>query len=148
MPLKSPVEIADRISRKRARAGVAGALVFLVAQGVRLLVESGSIAPRRTLLDLWAINALVLLALLVTGGGLLNRREIRALVNDDVSRVNYKLAAVAGFWVAMAVAMGLYLLPITAALTARDAVFVVVSPSITVAIVVFSWLELRAHRDG
>ncbi len=148
MPLKSSVEIADRISRKRAMAGVAGALVFLVAQGVRLLVESGSIAPRRTLLDMWAINAIVLYALLATGGGLLNRREIRALVNDDVSRLHYKSAAVAGFWVAMTVAMGMYLLPNSAALTARDAVFVVVSPSIIVAIVVFSCLELRAHRDG
>ena len=90
MALKSPVEIADRISRKRAMGGFAGALVFLVAQGVRLFVESGSIAPRRTLLDMWAINAIVLYALLATGGGLLNRREIRALVNDDVSRVHYK----------------------------------------------------------
>ena len=48
---------------------------------------------------------------LATGGGLLNNRQIRVLVNDEVSRSNYRTSVVAGYWVAMTAAMAVYFWP-------------------------------------
>ena len=69
-------------------------------------------------------------------------------MNDDVARSNYKTAVVAGYWVAMTVAMSLYVVPSFRSLTAREAVYVVVTSSIVVALLTFSYLEYRAHRDA
>jgi hypothetical protein len=148
MQSRTPVEIADRISRRRAFGVAAAAFVFLVVQIVVHPFFSGAETGRRARTDVWAINAVVLLLLLATGGGLLNRREIRALVNDEVSRNHYKTAVVAGFWVAMTTAMGLYVLPPFRELTARGTVYVIVTASISVALLVFAYLEYRAHRDA
>lgn len=148
MQSRTPVEIADRVSRKRAVGVAAAALVFLLVQIVVHPFFSGPDTGRRARTDIWAINAVVLLFLLATGGGLLNRREIRVLVNDEVSRSHYKTAVVAGFWVAMTTAMGLYLLPAFRDLTARGTAYVIVTASISVALLAFAFLEYRAHRDG
>jgi protein-S-isoprenylcysteine O-methyltransferase Ste14 len=148
MHARTPVEIADRISRKRAIGVAAAALVFLLVQVVVHPFFSGADPGGRARTDVWAINAIVLLLLLATGGGLLNRREIRALVNDEVSRSHYKTSVVAGFWVAMTTAMGLYLMPPFRHLTARETAYVIVTASISVALLAFAYLEYRAHRDG
>lgn len=148
MPSKSTVEIADRLSRKRAVGVAAAALVFFIIQVTLRPFTSRSVIPGLPTLDMWAINAIVLLALLATGGGIVNRRDLRRLINDEVSQLHYKSAVILGFWVAMVVAMGLYLVPGFATLTARDAAYLVVTPSVVFALVAFSWLELRAHRDG
>src|ERR671937_2939070 len=109
MTSKTPVEIADRMSRKRAVLVAVAALVFLAAQVVsRPFFGAAGDTAHRAKIDAWAVNAVALLVLLATGGGLLNRRQIRALVNDEVARSNYRTAVVAGYWVAMTTAMALY----------------------------------------
>ncbi len=145
---RTPVEIADDVSRKRAIILAVAAVAFLVIQVVArpFFVAAGAqvTGVQRTL---WAVNAAVLLAILATGGGLLNSSRIRALVNDDVSRSNYRKAVAAGFWVAMLAAMGLYVANV-ASQTARDAVYLIVSASVVVSSLAFAWLEHRAHRDA
>jgi hypothetical protein len=145
----STVETADRYSRKRAIIVAAAAIVFL---GVQFLAPAffggGPEATHRVQRYMWFVNAAVLLLALVTGGGLMNSRPIRALVNDDVSRGNYRTSVVAGYWVAMIVAMALYALPGFAAFSAREAVYAIVTSSIGVALLAFAWLEYRAHRDA
>jgi MFS family permease len=151
MPSKTPVEIADRYSRKRAVVVAVAALAFfLIYVVVRPFFggepDAGSHAARTEVM--WAINAVLLLVVLATGGGLLNSRQIRALVNDEVSQSHHKTAVVAGYWVAMATAMGLYVLPTFERSTVRDAVYVIVTSSIVVALLTFAYLEYRAHRDA
>lgn len=149
MRSKSTVEIADRYSRKRAFGIAVAAVVFLVIQVLVRPFLSGPPDPgHQTRIDWWAVNALALLLLLATGGGLLNRRQIRALVNDEISRLHYKMAVVAGYWVAMAAAMGLYAVPRFQDITARQAIFVMVTSSIVVALLTFAYLEHRALREG
>ena len=151
MQSKTPVEIADHMSRKRAVIVAAAALVFFAAQVVSRPFFGGTAPPdaaHRARVDAWAVNAVALLALLATGGGLLNRRQIRALINDEVSRSNYRTAVVAGFWVAMATAMGLYVASTFRSFTAAEAIYVIVTASIVVALLTFSYLERRAHRDA
>ncbi len=150
MQSRTPVEIADQDSRKRAIVVAAAALVFLAVQLIAhpFFGAGPDTAHRLTPRAMWAINAVVLLLGLATWGGLLNHRGIRALVNDEVSRSNYQTAVVAGYWVAMTAAMGLYLWPSVESFTARTAAYIVVTSSIVVALLTFSYLEYRAHCDA
>jgi ABC-type microcin C transport system permease subunit YejB len=148
MQSESTIEIADRMSRRRAIGVAIATLVFLLVQLVARPFFRMSASPPTTRLDMWAMNAVVLLLLLATGGGLFNRTQLRVLVNDEVSRLHYRSSVVAGFWVAMTVAMVLYLLPAFAALTGREAVYFIVTAGVVVPLLTFSWLELRAHHDG
>lgn len=142
-----PVEIADRYSRKRAVIMALAAIAFLGAQVARRPFTGGWPGPTHGEIA-WAVNALVLLAILATGGCLLLSRPIRALMNDDVTRSHFRTVGVIGFWVAMATAMGLYAVPASEGLTARDAAYVIVTCSTAIPILAFSYLEYRAHRDA
>jgi hypothetical protein len=149
MQTKSLVEIADRVSRKRARGVAFAAIAFVVIQIIiRPFLAADPGSTHQTTIDWWAVNAVVLLALLATGGGLLNTPSIRALVNDEVSHTHYRTAVVAGYWVAMTTAMGIYFVSRYEGVTARNAAYLIVTSSVVVALLVFSYLELRAHRDA
>lgn len=149
MQSKSLVEIADQMSRKRAIIAAAAAAWFLAVQVIaRPFFVGRADTAQHAKLDWWAINAVLLLLCLATGGGILNRPALRALVNDEVSRMHYKTAVITGYWVAMVVAMAAYFLASAWSLTAREAVYLTVTPSIGIALLVFSYLEYRAHRDA
>ena len=149
MQSRTPVEIADIRSRKRAIIVAAAAATFIVGQAFGGPVTGGrpETAAHLTRGLVWTVNVIVLLLCLATGGGILTDRGIRALVNDEVSRLNYKTSIVAGFWVAMTSALALYLIPALDRFTGREAVYIVVTASVTVTSLVFSFLELRANRD-
>ena len=147
--MQSPVEIADKVSRKRALAVAIAAGVFLMIQIVtRPVFNSEPDTAHLSRLIMWALNAAALLLLLYTGGGLMQKREIRALVNDEITRANSRSAVNVGYWIAMSIAMGLYALAGYRDLTAREAIYLIVTPSVGIALIAFSWLELRAHRDA
>lgn len=147
--MQSPVEIADKVSRKRALAVAIAAGVFLMIQIVtRPVFNSEPDTAHLSRLIMWALNAAALLLLLYTGGGLMQKREIRALVNDEITRANSRSAVSVGYWIAMSIAMGLYALAGYRNLTAREAIYLIVTPSVGIALLAFSWLELRAHRDA
>jgi hypothetical protein len=148
MSERTPVEIADVYSRKRPIIFGVATVVFLVIQvATRPFFTAGpETAHDLTRETLWSINVTFLLLCLATGGGILSRSDIRALVNDEVSRSNYRTSAIAGFWVAMVTALGLFFLPGAQTFTARQAVYVIVTLSTSVALLIFSYLELRAHR--
>jgi hypothetical protein len=141
------VDIADQRSRKRAVIAAAAVIVFLGSQVLANPFFGGEPSSARLLTPhvMWAVNAVILLLILATGGGLLGRREIRALVNDEVSRSHSRTATVIGYWVAMATAMGVYVFPPA---DGRAAVYLVVTSSVAVAVLTFAYLENRAHLDA
>jgi hypothetical protein len=149
MPSRTPVEIADRISRRRAWLIVLGASVFVFAQALsappfRSVADQGLYRSRALM---WMLNVIALLALLATGGGLLNSAQIRALVNDEVSRMNYHTSAIIGFWTAMIVGLVLYVIPPVSNFSGQQAIYLVVTAAVFISSVAFAALELRAHRD-
>ena len=149
MKPQNVVEFADRISRKRALGTALATIVFLaiqlVARPVLRTDGYGASGPRAYM---WALNAALLALLLLPAGGFIWGRRVRALVNDEVSRNNSRTAAAAGFWAAMVIALGLYALPASRGLTAREAIYLVATPTTGIALLAFAWLESRAHRDG
>jgi hypothetical protein len=146
MVSKSTVEAADRLSRKRAWVVAVAALAFVVVQ---LIVRPFPNAPQRsTEVWTWTANAAALLLMLAVGGGWLSRRAVRELANDEVYRSHNRRAVSVGYWVAMAVAMGVWLLAGDRSMSARQAIYLVVTPSVAVALLTLSYLEHRAHRDG
>jgi hypothetical protein len=137
----NPVEVAHRLSRKRAiLVGLLG-LALLVAQAI-------ATQPLRAANVSWTLTAFLDLVLLATGGGLFLRTRIRTLMNDEVTRANHQTALVAGFWMAMLAALCYYWLPGVDSASAREAVRIVVTLSIAASFLVFSYLELRVHRDA
>jgi hypothetical protein len=148
MDSRSPVEIADQFSRRRVTLIAVATLVFLgiqviagpfwgITRGTPYIAQLG-----------WAINAFFLLLMLAIGSGLLRNRRVRALVDDEVSRHNREMGIIAGYWLAMATAMGLYVATAFRTFTAREALYLVVTPSVGVALLTFCYLEWRAHRDA
>ena len=149
MSPQNVVELADRLSRRRAIGTAVATTIFLAIQVVArpvLRADAYDLSAFRA--NLWAVNAGVLLLLLLPVGGYVFGARVRALVNDEVSRHNARLGATAGFWVAMLVALGVYALPAGQGLTAREAAYLVVTPAVGVALLAFAWREARAHRDG
>lgn len=139
------VEIADRYSRKRAALLAIAAAAFLV---IHVLLRPFVYAEPRKEIDWWAVTAIVLFGVLATGGGLLNARQIRALVHDDVSRSHVRTASSIGYWVAMVGAMAIYLVPMTRVQTGREAIYVIVTSSLAAALLAFSHFEFRAHAGA
>jgi nicotinamide riboside transporter PnuC len=141
MDNRSPVEIADRLSRKRAILTAGTAVAFVVAQLLATRPHTGQHA-------LWTFWSLLLLVLLATGGGLLHQTKIRALMNDEVSRDHHRTAVGAGFWTAMVAALAFYWVPGVDTHPARAAIQLIVTIGLAAALLVFAYLELRAHRDA
>ncbi len=149
MQSQSPVEIADHLSRRRPVGIAIATAVFLLIQLVAPPFFAGASqtlsVPRASF---WAVNAVILLALLATRGGLIYRRRVRALVNDEITRNNHRTALVVGYWVAMTVALGVFVAAGLRGLTAREALYLVVTPSIAATLFLFSWLERRTLGDA
>ena len=141
------VDLADRYSRKRALLASFAAAGFVGSQVVawpRVFVAGQPGIWGAS----WAVNAILLLAVVATGGGVLKRRGIRALVHDELSRSHLRTAVGAGYWVAMGLGFVLYLAPWFGDLTSRQVIYLFVTGSVAVPLLTFAVLERRAHSNG
>ena len=98
--------------------------------------------------SIWLIWALTLLTLIGTGGGLFLRKSVRALMNDEVTRANRLQAQAMGFWTAAGSALGLYVLTLFEAMSAQQAIHLILTTAIAGALLSFGMLEWRLHRNG
>jgi hypothetical protein len=144
----SIVEIAHRRSRKRAILFFFGTLAFVLAQALNNPFTSREEDLSLIMSRIWLFHVVLLLACLGTGGGLLTNRRIRALVNDEVSRMHYQKSVLVGFWVAMITALSVYLLGNSLSIDARQAVYLLTTITVAAALFTFSWLEYRVTSDG
>ena len=98
MTTSADIETADRLSRRRARMLFALAIIFL-AQQVSYL--SGPDTGMRTVdhvkIAAWLVMSIVLLLALTTGGFWFRSRQVRDLMDDDITqprRVRFGFMAV------------------------------------------------------
>ncbi len=143
-----PVEVADRLSRKRAILIAIAVIAFLGAQTVaRPNFADPADTAHTAKAEMWGVHIALLLLLLATGGCLLRAKGVRALMNNEVTAGHQRTSVIVGFWVAMTTALVLYALPGAEHLDAREAVYVLVTASVSAALLLFSYLEYRALRD-
>jgi hypothetical protein len=143
------VERAERLGRRRARIFAVQAIVFISWQGLFFSrpVEAPMRAVDSVKISAWFVWVLALLFLLATGGNLWRGRKVRALLNDEFTRRNRLQAYVAGFWAAAISAIGLYLIGLFDAVTAREAIHFILSAAIASALITFAAREYRGLRS-
>jgi hypothetical protein len=139
---------AERLSRRRARM-VSVLAVFYLAQQVAFF----NAPPGERLVDhfrigAWAVMSAVLLAALMTGGFWLRNPEVRALLNDELSRAHRAQALATGFVLAMAAGIVLYVVGTVTPITDREAIHIIVSVGIGAALIRYGFLERRSDRLG
>ena len=143
------IEKAERIGRMRARLFAAQAILFASWQGLYF----GVMDDRMRLVDsvkiwTWLVWVVALLLLLATGGGFLRSRNVRALLNDELTRANRAQAYVAGFWAAMIAAVGFFVIDLFDPVRAREAIHAIVSAAIASAFITFAIRERRNAGFG
>jgi hypothetical protein len=141
-------DLVDRIAWGRARAATVMAMVFVAAQGASFRDELPLNRPQTLHLAAWIVWAAALLMFLAWGGGLLRGKRVRALLNDETTLDHRRRALALGFWGAMGTAAFVYGLSFYEPLTAREAVRLVVTFGIALALLRFGTLERKALKDG
>jgi hypothetical protein len=146
MPPDNAVEFADRKARLRPLFTALLALYFIGSQAFTY-PHFGPI-ERHAFGVGWTIQVAVMLLLLLPIVGFGWGRRVRELINDDVVQLHLRTALARGFWIAMLLALALFLLPASAAWTGRQALYFVVTPTLPATMLIFAWLDSRAYRDG
>jgi hypothetical protein len=147
MPAPSDIELAERLNRRRARFATASGTIFMLSLAGSFH-ENATSRPGAVELTAWTIWALVLIAFLAWGSGLIRRRSVRELVDDEVTRAHRRDALVAGFWGAVAGTILIYLATLYQPVTAREALRGVVTLAVALALLRFGGLERRAMQTG
>ena len=147
---RSVVEAAERLSRKRARMLPFLAIIYLTQQATFF---SGDAPPGARPVDhvkigAWLVLSLVLLLALATNGFWFQRKEVRDLINDESTRANRSSAMTIGFIASMLAAIVIYFLEQFEAVTAREAIHLILSVGLGAALLRFGTLERRAHGNG
>lgn len=153
MTQRSDVEVADQLSRRRARMLPALAAIFIIQQAAYFSDRfEGASSAMRTVdhvrIGAWLLLSAVLLLALTTGGFWFKSRGVRALLDDEVTRANRASALQLGFVVTMVAALVIYALIRVEPVSARDTIHLLVTVGIATALVRFGMLEKRAHLGG
>lgn len=135
------VERADRMSR-------GGVYIKALAAAVLLLnvylqygeAEYSAAGPRGAtwlfLIGLWMV-------VLWTGGGFLLGKRLRSLLNDELSLQNRSRSLALGFYVALALAMAVYVANWYVPVPTGDAMKIVSAGALSGALLCYAWLEWR-----
>ena len=141
-------EQADRLSRRRARMLPVLAIFYLAQQVAYFNSPVGERLVDHFRIGAWAALSAVLLAGLTTGGFWLRRPELRAMLNDELSRAHRADALRIGFILAMLAGIVLYVAGTAMPMSDRDVIHVIVSFGIGGALIRFGMLERRGDALG
>ncbi|MDP1630003.1 MAG: hypothetical protein Q8L66_01115 [Caulobacter sp.] len=148
----SLIERAEHLQRRRTRIIWIQGLLFLLWQGSFFSARPEFGEPLRRVEQLqvgaYIVWALVLLALLATGGGLFRGRAVRELANDEVTRAHRRSAFVWGYWGLILACLGLYVVALLEPLGLMDVVHGLLSVGLVLPMMRFVFLERRSERHG
>lgn len=150
---KSPAQIAERIQRRRTRVILAEGVLFIGMQVNFLATSHADLGQPWRRVDMVRLPATlawaaVLLLLVGTGGAWFRGRAVRALLDDESTVEHRRRALAAGFWAAMAATFAAYVLAMIQPLRLVEALHLILSAGIGVALVRFAMLERRAAQGG
>ncbi len=151
--MESSVDNADRLGRRRWRLFIVVGLLLITQQASfdRILDRTGD--PLRTVdivaLSGWVVMVVAALAALMTGGSYFHGREVRKLMNDELSRANRSQALAGGFVISVVTAVVLFVVSlINGDVSAPEAIHAIVTVGLAGALLRFAMLERKAHADG
>ena len=146
----STMEEAERLSRKRARLLPFLAIIYLTQQATFFAGDAppGVRSVDHVKVGAWLVLSAMLVLAIATNGFWFRSKEIRGLIDDELTRANRSEAMRVGFIAAMLGGIALYVVAMLAPVSGREAVHVILSIGIGAALVRFGMLERRAHRLG
>jgi fucose 4-O-acetylase-like acetyltransferase len=146
MPANANAETAERLNRRRVRMLPILAL-FIVIQQAAFYTSGDRLRP----VDMvrnggWVLLVAVILAGLITGGFWFRSREVRELMNDEVTRANRDSALTWGFTAATVAGIVLFAVESFTydGASAREVIHIIVSSGLVIALLRFGFLERRA----
>jgi hypothetical protein len=155
--LKSPAEVAERLQRRRTRVLWVQVLLFLFWQTSYWTQRHGQPATvsfedlrsvDQVKISAFVVWAAALLVLLSVGGGLFRGRQVRALLNDEVTLAHRRMAFHSGYWAVMVACFALYVTSLFEPVALMDAVHVLLTVGVAVPALRFAMLERRSERHG
>lgn len=141
--MKDAGERADDLARRRARVMPVFAILLIAQQAT----FTGDARPDRIRIAAWLVLSVVLLLFLLTGGGWLKGRAVRALLNDETTRAHRARALSLGFGCTMATGIVLYAASLFTPVEGREAVHIMMTVGIAAALIAFAAAERRALRQ-
>jgi len=139
--MQNDVDKAERLSRARAILFYLLAATF-VASGLIGLKATHSVSQ----LVGWIVLALLIALNLTPYPPLFRFNRVKQLMNDEATALHRQRSFAAGFWAAIATAVGLAVVARTWPLAADDVARLVVTAALAAALVRFATLELRAAK--
>ena len=138
----------DRLARKRARMAPMLAVIYFAQQVAFFNSPHGERLVDQFRIGAWAALSAVLLAGLATGGFWLRKPELRAMLNDELSRAHRADSLRVGFILAMLTGIVLYVVGSAVAISDREVIHLIVSVGIGAALIRFGMLERRDGHEG
>ena len=137
-------DIADDLTRRRARFMPVIGILFLSQQVANFSQHPASQAPDHFKVAAWLCMAVALLLFLIAPAGLFRSRAVKDLMNDEASRAHRSQALETGFIAMITCCIGLYAFDQFEPLAGRDAIHLILSAGIAMAIIRNGMLERRA----
>ena len=139
---------AERLTRRRARMMPILAIVFIAQQGIYFSQHEGAArAVDQFKISAWLVLSVVLLLAVWTGGAWFRSRAVRELMNDEVTRAHRAVSFRLAFLASMTGCILVYVMTMFTRVEGRDAVHIVLTIGISVALLSFGVLERRALKD-
>lgn len=139
------VTTADQLGRKRARMLPMLAVFFISQQTAFFANPPAERAVDHVRIGAWVLMTAVILLALHGRLPLFRSREVRAMLDDEPTRANRASALHWGFLATVIAGITLYAVLGVAPMTAREAIHIVVSAGIVVALLRFGVLERRDY---
>jgi hypothetical protein len=147
MSVPNEIERAERFSRKRARLLPVMGIVLIAQQAI---ISNDQLGDGGRTVDLvrnvaWAVFSIVLLVVLTRGGFWFGRRrQVRSLVEDELTQANRADALATGFIAAIAVGIVQFLVVDISPLSPRMTIHAIVTAGLASALIRFGYLERRS----
>jgi len=138
----SDIEQAERHSRTRSLIMAVMAVVLLIQGLIGFGDEASSMTPMLRH-AMWGVTVGLWLVILATGGWFQLSRNVRSVMNDEVSLAHRSLALQAGFWTAILAGMILYFASLRWDMSLREGLRIIIDVAIAAALARYAWLELR-----
>ncbi|THD78793.1 MAG: hypothetical protein E7812_10490 [Phenylobacterium sp.] len=142
-------ELIERLQRRRTGLAFFQGAVFLFWQTSFFRITPKDLdvvhATNHVNVSSYAIFAVLMMVFLARSGGFGWSREVREILNDEVTREHRRVAFETGFWAAMTAALAIFIASLFRPLSAFAALHGVLSAGLAFALLRFALLERRAQ---